>query len=321
MKGVVRMDLSGFMRKVKKHNPQADISLIRKAFVFSQQVHQGQFRKSGDPYFVHCLEVALILAEQGLDSTTVAAGLLHDAVEDTGLKLADIRREFGEEISGLVDGVTKISGLAFRSQEERQAENYRKMILSMAKDIRVILIKFADRLHNMRTLQYLSPDSIRRIAQETRSVYAPLAHRLGMDRIKRETEDLSLKFLEPQAYRKLADQIALSTEAREKYVEMVKKPLARAIRNAAIKARITGRAKHLASTYRKMKEHQKPLEEIYDLIAMRVVAQTDRDCYHILGIIHNLWRPIPDRFKDFIAVPKSNMYQALHNTVMGPLAV
>ena len=312
------MDLSGFMRKVKKHNPQADISLIRKAFVFSQQAHQGQFRKSGDPYFVHCLEVALILAEQGLDSTTVAAGLLHDAVEDTGLKLADIRREFGEEISGLVDGVTKISGLAFRSQEERQAENYRKMILSMAKDIRVILIKFADRLHNMRTLQYLSPDSIRRIAQETRSVYAPLAHRLGMDRIKRETEDLSLKFLEPQAYRKLADQIALSTEAREKYVEMMKKPLARAIRNAGIKARITGRAKHLASTYRKMKEHQKVLEEIYDLIAMRVVTQTDRDCYHILGIIHNLWRPIPDRFKDFIAVPKSNMYQALHTTVMGP---
>lgn len=312
------MNLAGFLQKVKKHNPQAEISLVRKAFSFSQQAHQGQFRKSGDPYFQHCLQVAFILVEQGLDSATVAAGLLHDTVEDADLKVKDIQSEFGGEIAGLVDGVTKISGLAFRSKQERQAENYRKMILSMAQDVRVILIKFADRLHNMRTLQFLPPDSILRIAQETRDVYAPLAHRLGMDQIKREMEDLSLKFLDPKAYQELADQIALSTEAREKYIEKVRRPLAKALREAGIKAQITGRAKHLFSTYRKMRERHKPLEEIYDLIAVRVVAQTDRDCYHILGLIHNLWRPIPDRFKDFIAVPKSNMYQALHTTVMGP---
>ncbi len=318
MKGDVNMDLSEFLRKVQKSNPQADVSAIRKAFAFSQQAHQGQFRKSGDPYFRHCLDVALILVEQGLDSTTVAAGLLHDSVEDAALKVEDIRSEFGPEIASLVDGVTKIGGLAFRSKEERQAENYRKMILSMAKDIRVILIKFADRLHNMRTLQHLPLDRQKRIAQETQDVYAPLAHRLGMDQMKREMEDLSLKFLDPKAYGELANQIALSTEAREEYIERIKKPLARALRNAGIKAQITGRAKHLASIYRKMKERHKPLEEIYDLTAVRVVTLTDRDCYHILGIIHNLWRPIPDRFKDFIANPKSNMYQALHTNVMGP---
>jgi guanosine-3',5'-bis(diphosphate) 3'-pyrophosphohydrolase len=312
------MDLSNFLQVVKKHNPQADIPLLKRVFSFSQRAHQGQFRKSGEPYFQHCLQVALILVEQGLDSTMVAAGLLHDVVEDAGMKVEGIQEKFGQEIAGLVDGVTKIGGLAFRSKEERQAENYRKMILSMAKDIRVVLIKFADRLHNMRTLQHLASDSIQRIAQETRDVYAPLAHRMGMDQIKREMEDLSLKFLDPSAYQELADQLALSTEAGEEYIERVKKPLARALREAGIKAQITGRAKHLASIYRKMRERHKHLEEIYDLMAVRVVTLTDRDCYHTLGIIHNLWRPIPDRFKDFIAVPKSNMYQALHTTVMGP---
>jgi guanosine-3',5'-bis(diphosphate) 3'-pyrophosphohydrolase len=312
------MNLSRFLGKVKQHNPQAAISLIKKAFSFSQRAHQGQLRKSGEPYFHHCIQVALILVEHGLDSTTVAAALLHDIVEDAGLRVEVIEREFSQEIASLVDGVTKIGGLAFRSKEERQAENYRKMILSMAKDIRVILIKFADRLHNMRTLQYLPQDRIVRIAQETRDVYAPLAHRLGMDQIKREMEDLSLKFLNPHAYEELADKLAHSTETRAKYIEKVKKPLAVALREAGIKAQITGRAKPLASIYRKIKERHKPLEEIYDLTAVRVVTLTDRDCYHALGIIHNLWRPFPDRFKDFIAVPKSNMYQALHTTVMGP---
>ena len=319
MKGLLEMNMAGFIRKVKKYNPQADVLLIKRAFSYSQRAHEGQFRKSGDPYFQHCLEVALILVEQGLDSTTVAAGLLHDVVEDAGSRLEDIRGEFGQEIASLVDGVTKIGGLAFRSKEERQAENYRKMILSMAKDIRVVLIKFADRLHNMRTLEHLPPDRIQRIAQETRDVYAPLAHRMGMDQIKREMEDLSLKFLDPEIYQELVEQITLSTEARGKYIERVKRPLTKTLREAGIKAKITGRVKHLASIDRKMKERHKPLSEIFDLVAMRVVTpQADRDCYHILGLIHNLWKPIPERFKDFIAVPKSNMYQALHTAVIGP---
>ena len=257
------MDLSTFLQKVKKNNPQGNISLIEKSFLFSQEAHRGQSRKSGDPYFEHCLQVGLILAEQGMDSTTIAAGLLHDVVEDVDLKVERIRKEFGEEIADLVDGVTKISGLAFRSKQERQAQNYRKMILSMAKDIRVIMIKFADRLHNMRTLEFLPPDKIQRIAQETRDVYAPLAHRLGMDQIRREMEDLSLKFLDPRIYQELSDQIALSTEAREQYLDRIKKPLAKALREAGIKAEITGRAKHLASIHRKIMERHKPLEEIY----------------------------------------------------------
>jgi GTP pyrophosphokinase len=312
------MEMDAFLEAIKKFNPKADIPLISKAFEYSEKAHRGQLRKSGHPYFDHCVQVALILAEQGLDSTTMAAGLLHDTVEDAGSLIEELEKEFGHEIAGLVDGVSKIGGLAFRSKEERQAENYRKMILSMAKDIRVVLIKFADRLHNMRTLEHLPADRIQRIAQETRDVYAPLAHRLGMDQIKREMEDLSLKFLVPRVYQELSEKIALSTEDREKYIETVKGPMTKALRDAGVEVTITGRAKHLASIYRKMRQRHKPLEEIYDLTAMRVVTQTVPDCYHVLGVIHHLWRPLPGRFKDFVATPKSNMYQALHTTVMGP---
>jgi guanosine-3',5'-bis(diphosphate) 3'-pyrophosphohydrolase len=312
------MQRATFLNEIKKLNPKADVHLIGKAFDYSREAHQGQFRKSGHPFFEHCIQVAVILAEQGLDSITVAAGLLHDTVEDAGVRIEELKDRFGREIADLVNGVSKIGGLAFRSKEESQAEYYRKMIVSMAKDIRVILIKFADRLHNMRTLEHLPADRIERIAQETRDVYAPLAHRLGMDQMKREMEDLSLKFLQPKIYREFSEKIALSTEARERYIDLVKVPLTEALEEVGIQATITGRAKHLASIYRKIRQRHKPLEEIYDLTAMRVVTQSVQDCYHVLGIIHHLWRPIPGRFKDFIAMPKSNMYQALHTTVMGP---
>jgi len=307
-----------FLDEIKGMNARADMALIGEAFDFSRRAHRGQRRKSGHPFFEHCIQVALILAEQGLDSITVAAALLHDTVEDAGVSLEELREKFGEEIAGLVDGVSKIGGLAFRSKEESQAEYYRKMIVSMARDIRVILIKFADRLHNMRTLEYLPPDRIRRIAQETEDVYAPLAHRLGMDQMKREMEDLSLKFLQPEIYKEFSEKIALSTNAREHSIDLVTAPLARALEDAGVQAALTGRVKHLSSIYRKILHRRKPLEEIYDLTAMRVVTGTVQDCYHVLGIIHQLWRPIPGRFKDFIAMPKSNMYQALHTTVMGP---
>ncbi len=312
------MQRTAFLDEVVKLTPKADVQLIGRAFDFSRQAHQGQLRKSGRPFFEHCVQVALILAQQGLDSITVSAALLHDTVEDAGVQIEDLKDRFGGEISDLVDGVSKIGGLAFRSKEESQAEYYRKMILSMAKDIRVILIKFADRLHNMRTLEYLPADRIRRIAHETQDVYAPLAHRLGIDQMKREMEDLSLKFLQPEIYKEFSEKIALSTEARERYIDMIKVPLMKALEEVGIQAAITGRAKHLASIYRKILQRHKPLEEIYDLTAMRVVTTTVQDCYHVLGIIHHLWRPIPGRFKDFIAMPKSNMYQALHTTVMGP---
>ena len=312
------MQRTAFLNEVKKLNSRADAALIGKAFDFSRQAHRGQRRKSGRPFFEHCVQVALILADQGLDSITVAAALLHDTVEDAGVHVEELRDRFGGEIADLVDGISKIGGLAFRSKEESQAEYYRKMIVSMARDIRVILIKFADRLHNMRTLEYLPADRIKRIAQETQDVYAPLAHRLGMDQMKREMEDLSLKFLQPEIYKEFSEKIALSTEARERYIDLVTEPLTKALEEAGIEATLTGRVKHLASIYRKILRRKKPLEEIYDLTAMRVVTGTVQDCYHILGIIHQLWRPIPGRFKDFIAMPKSNMYQALHTTVMGP---
>ena len=312
------MQRTAFLNEIVKLTPKADVQLIGGAFDFSRQAHRGQLRKSGHPFFEHCVQVAIILAQQGLDSITVSAALLHDTVEDAGVQIEDLRDRFGGEIADLVDGVSKIGGLAFRSKEESQAEYYRKMILSMAKDIRVILIKFADRLHNMRTLEYLPADRIQRIAQETQDVYAPLAHRLGIDQMKREMEDLSLKFLQPDIYKEFSEKIALSTEARERYIDMIKAPLMKAVEEVGIQAAITGRAKHLASIYRKILQRHKPLEEIYDLTAMRVVTKTVQDCYHVLGIIHHLWRPIPGRFKDFIAMPKSNMYQALHTTVMGP---
>ena len=312
------MNLAEFIIKVESFNANVNIPLIRKAYEFSDKIHRGQFRQSGVPYVEHCLEVAFILAEQHLDSTTIAAGLIHDVVEDTEATLAQLREEFGDEIADLVDGVTKISELEFKSQEEEQAEYFRKLLLSMAKDIRVIVIKLADRLHNMRTLDFLSPEKQKRIAQETKDIYAPLAHRFGMARIKWELEDLSLKYLEPEVYNELLKKVEEKREDREAYIKEIAQPLQKELEKAGITVEITGRPKHFDSINHKMKRRNKPFEEIYDLFAVRVIVNTEAECYHVLGIVHTLWKPVADRFHDYIALPKSNMYQSLHTTVIGP---
>lgn len=312
------MNLAEFIIGVEAFNANIDIPLIRRAYEFSAEAHSGQYRMSRKPYLEHCLEVAFILAEQHLDSATIAAGLLHDAVEDTDVTIERIRSVFGDEIADLVDGVTKIGELKFKSLEEEQAEYFRKMLLSMAKDIRVIIIKLADRLHNMRTLDSLDRKKQLRIARETREVYAPLAHRFGMARIKWELEDLSLKFIDPEAYDELVRKISARREDREAYIREITEPLERELREAGIKAEIAGRAKHFDSIYRKMKKREKPFEEIYDLFAIRIIVDTEGECYHTLGIVHTLWMPVADRFRDYIALPKSNMYRSLHTTVIGP---
>jgi len=312
------VNLAEFIIGVESFNANIDIPLIRKGYEFSAKAHSGQYRVSRKPYLEHCLEVAFILAEQHLDSATIAAGLLHDVVEDTDVTIEKVGEEFGDEIAELVDGVTKIGELKFKSLEEEQVEYFRKMLLSMAKDIRVIIIKLADRLHNMRTLDSLDKGKRRKIAQETREVYAPLAHRFGMARIKWELEDLSLKYLDPEAYDELVRKISARREDREAYIREITEPLKRELEKAGIKTEITGRAKHFDSIYRKMKKRQKPFEEIYDLFAIRIIVDSEGECYHALGIVHTLWMPVADRFRDYIALPKSNMYQSLHTTVIGP---
>jgi guanosine-3',5'-bis(diphosphate) 3'-pyrophosphohydrolase len=312
------MNLAEFVIRIESFNANVNVPLLRKAYEFSNKAHQGQFRESGDPYIQHCLEVAFILAEQHLDTSTIAAGMIHDVLEETDITLDTIKQEFGEEIAMLVDGVTKIGELHFESAEEEQAEYYRKMLLSMAKDIRVIIIKLADRLHNMRTLGALPRERQLRIAQETKEVYAPLAHRFGMAMVKTELEDLSFRFLEPEAYADLQKKINEKREEREEYIEEVVKPLKAELENNGIKAEIAGRAKHLASIYYKLKDRDKPLEEIFDLFAIRVIVDTVGECYQALGIIHSLWTPMAERFRDYIATPKRNMYQSLHTTVIGP---
>ena len=312
------MNLAEFIIGVESFNANIDIPLIRKGYEFSAKAHSGQYRESRKPYLEHCLEVAFILAEQHLDSATIAAGLLHDVVEDTDVTIERVREEFDDEIAELVDGVTKIGELKFKSLEEEQVEYFRKMLLSMAKDIRVIIIKLADRLHNMRTLDSLDKNKQRKIAQETREVYAPLAHRFGMARIKWELEDLSLKYLDSEAYDELVRKISARREDREAYIREITEPLKRELDEAGIEAEITGRAKHFDSIYRKMKKRQKPFEEIYDLFAIRIIVDSEGECYHTLGMVHTLWMPVADRFRDYIALPKSNMYQSLHTTVIGP---
>jgi len=312
------VNLAEFIIGVESFNANIDIPLIRKGYEFSAQAHSGQYRESRKPYLEHCLEVAFILAEQHLDSATIAAGLLHDVVEDTDVTIEKVAEEFGDEIADLVDGVTKIGELKFKSLEEEQVEYFRKMLLSMAKDIRVIIIKLADRLHNMRTLDSLHKNKQREIASETREVYAPLAHRFGMARIKWELEDLSLKYLDPEAYEELVRKISARREDREAYIREITEPLKRELEKAGIAAEITGRAKHFDSIYRKMKKRQKPFEEIYDLFAIRIMVDSEGECYHALGVAHTLWMPVADRFRDYIALPKSNMYQSLHTTVIGP---
>lgn len=306
-----------FVRKVQEVNPKVQIDLIDKAFRFSFNAHKNQVRKSGEPFLAHPVAVALILAEQRLDSVTIAAGLLHDVIEDTAVTLEIVEENFGQEIGLLVDGVTKIRTFQMKSRQERQAETYRKMLLSMAKDLRVIIIKFADRLHNLRTLKYLSPDRIRAIAAETLDIYAPLAHRLGMARIKWELEDLAFKHLYWDEYKEIVAKVVASRSEREAIIDGFVIPLRGRLEEEKLEATIVGRPKHFYSIYRKMVQRNKPFEDIYDLLAIRVIVSSVRDCYHVLGIVHSIWTPIQDRFKDYISTPKQNGYQSLHTTVFG----
>ncbi len=306
--------------------PSADISydrldheLLVRAYKFSDVAHAGQVRHSGEPYVSHCIEVARILADLQLDTTTVVSGLLHDIVEDTDITIEDVARECGSEIAQIVDGLTKIANLPLSSREERQVENYRKLLLSIAKDARVILIKLADRLHNMRTLDYLAPEKRRRIAQETRDLYAPLAHRFGMAKVRWELEDLAFKYLEPDAYKTLAKLVAAKRGEREQLIAQMREPLEKRLTDAGIAdVDVTGRPKHLWSIYKKMQQRDRPYEDIYDLLAIRVIVPNVLECYHALGVIHDGWTPVQERIKDYIAQPKSNGYQSLHTTVFGP---
>jgi guanosine-3',5'-bis(diphosphate) 3'-pyrophosphohydrolase len=297
-----------------------DRELLARAYRFSEEAHRGQTRLSGEPFVTHCVEVAKILAELQLDSVTVACGLIHDVVEDTRITVADVEREFGKEIAAIVDGLTKIAKLPTGgTKEERQVESYRKLLLSIAKDARVIIVKLADRLHNMRTLDPLPDEKRRRIAIETRDLYAPLAHRFGMAKMRWELEDLSFKHLESDEYKSLAKKVAQKRGEREQLIAQFRDPLDKALRDAGIKEfEVTGRPKHLWSIFKKMLQRQKPYEEIYDLLAIRVLVNTVPDCYHALGIVHDRWTPVQERIKDYIAQPKSNGYQSLHTTVFGP---
>ena len=311
-------DAESLLADVQHLRPGADLDLIKRAYAFSARAHEGQLRMSGDPYVSHCVETARVLAGLRLDSVTIACGLLHDIVEDTKTGLDEVKREFGDEIGAIVDGVTHLSEMSFDSPEQEQMEKYRKMLISMARDVRVILIKLADRLHNMRTLQFLPAEDQLRIARETQDVFAPLAHRLGIARFKWELEDLSLKYLDPQAYDLLTNQIAHSRKDREAYIEELKGPLLENLRAAGIDAEITGRPKHFYSVYMKMKNQGRPIEDIFDLLAVRVLTDDIPECYKALGVIHSSYTPVLDRIKDFIATPKQNMYRSLHTTVIGP---
>ena len=308
---------------VQKYHPSDDISLIEKAYKIATEAHKDQVRKSGEPYIIHPLCVAIILADLELDKETIAAGLLHDVVEDTIMTTEEIEKEFGPDVALLVDGVTKLeniplsSGTETDARLEMQAENLRKMLLAMAKDIRVILIKLADRLHNMRTLKYKSPESQKRIARETLDIYSPIAERLGISKIKIELDDLSLKYLEPEVYYDLAEKIATRKSVREKYIQSIVDEVSEHIRNAGIEAHVDGRVKHFFSIYKKMKNQNKTIDQIYDLFAVRIIVETVKDCYAALGVIHEMYKPIPGRFKDYIAMPKANMYQSLHTTLIG----
>jgi guanosine-3',5'-bis(diphosphate) 3'-pyrophosphohydrolase len=310
--------LNDIIDQVLSYHPRADTALIQKAYVFSARAHQGQVRRSGEPYLSHPLEVAGILSKMKLDVVSIVAGLLHDTVEDTRAASEDIFRMFGEEVGNIVEGVTKISRLEFQRREAEQAETIRKMILAMANDIRVILVKIADRLHNMRTLGYLEEERQRRIAQETLEIYAPLAGRLGLGSKKSELEDLAFFYLEPEKYREIRTGIAQQRQERSKYTEEVQKLVEEILRKNKIQGRIKGRLKHVYSVYRKMVEQNLTLNQVYDLIAFRIILGSIRHCYETLGLIHQIWTPIPGRIKDYIAMPKSNMYQSLHTTVLGP---
>ena len=304
---------------VKKYHPSTDISIIEKAYKTAREAHKDQARKSGEPYITHPLCVAIILADLELDKETIVAGLLHDAVEDTIMTVEEVAAGFGSEVALLVDGVTKLGQLSYKADKvEVQAENLRKMFLAMAKDIRVILIKLADRLHNMRTLQYMKPEKQKEKARETMDIYAPIAQRLGISKVKVELDDLALKYLQPDVYYDLVEKIALRKSTREEYVQSIVDEVQTHIIKAGIRADVSGRVKHFFSIYKKMVNQDKTLDQIYDLFAVRIIVDTVKDCYAALGVIHEMYKPIPGRFKDYIAMPKPNMYQSLHTTLIGP---
>jgi guanosine-3',5'-bis(diphosphate) 3'-pyrophosphohydrolase len=311
-------ELESLLNEVKKSQPGAEPGLIERAYRFSEARHRGQQRASGEPYLSHPIEVAKLLLSFKMDAVTVTAGLLHDVLEDTPTTKQDLERDFGREIAELVDGVTKLGKLAFSSREERQAENFRKMLVAMARDLRVLLIKLADRLHNMRTLDYLPVERARKIAQETIDIYAPLAHRLGMAKVKAELEDLALRALQPDAYQELQKRVAKRRLEREVDINHVIAIIEKKLTEVGIESQIRGRPKHFYSIWKKMHDQGREFDGIYDLTAVRVITASVRDCYAALGVIHSLWKPVPGRFKDFIAMPKVNMYQSLHTTVIGP---
>ncbi|MDB8789621.1 bifunctional (p)ppGpp synthetase/guanosine-3',5'-bis(diphosphate) 3'-pyrophosphohydrolase [Romboutsia sp. 1001216sp1] len=311
-------ELQELIEKIKGYAPNADIDLVKKAYYLGKKAHEGQFRKSGEPYFIHPLAVANILADMELDIETIAAGILHDVVEDTDYTYEDIEKEFSQEIANLVDGVTKLGQIKYQSKEETQAENLRKMFMAMAKDIRVILIKLADRLHNMRTLKFMPPEKAKSKAKETLEIYGGIANRLGISKIKWELEDLALRYIDPDGYYELVEKVAKKRSQREEYIKKVLSILDEKLKSVNIPYNVYGRPKHFYSIYSKMKNKDKGFEEIYDLTAVRIIVDNVKDCYAVLGMVHTLWKPIPGRFKDYIAMPKPNMYQSLHTTVIGP---
>jgi GTP pyrophosphokinase len=311
--------LNDITSQLQSYHPKADIGLVEKAYVYSAKVHQGQVRLSGEPYLSHPLEVAHILTRMKMDVISVVAGLLHDTIEDTGAELSELERLFGAETANIVDGVTKISKILFSTREEQQAENMRKMILAMATDIRVIIVKLADRLHNMQTLGYQPQDKQEKIARETLDIYAPLAGRMGIYWLKSSLEDLCLYYLEPEIYEKIRTELTERRDVREKFIQEVIQIVDQKLKEANIQAAIKGRQKHLYGIYTKMKEQNLSPNQVYDILAFRVIVNSLRECYEVLGIIHATWKPVPGRFKDYVSLPKANMYQSLHTTVIGPL--
>lgn len=304
------------MRKLRESRPSDDVDLVRRAYDFCLQQHSGQTRASGAPYLIHPLEVALILTDLKLDVTAIAAGLLHDVVEDTAVTVEQIEKLFGEQVAHIVEGVTKISKIDFASREERQAENVRKMVLAMVDDIRVVMIKLADRLHNMRTLEYLPAERQEKIARETQEIYGPIAHRLGMGKIRGELEDLAFKYCDPIGYKQLADAVEAKRKAGEHFLGKIEAVIRTKLKEAGIEAEVHSRIKRLWSIHQKLERQRIGVDQVYDMFAMRIITKSVHDCYAVLGIIHNLWRPVPGRIKDFIAMPRPNLYQSLHTTVI-----
>ena len=304
------------MKRMQENRPQDDLTIVKKAYDYSLKHHEGQTRASGEPYLVHPLEVALVLAEMKMDPAAIAAGLLHDSVEDTSVTIVDIRKEFGDQVAHIVEGVTKISKIDFATREEQQAENLRKMMLAMVDDIRVVLIKLADRLHNMRTLEHLQPDRQQKIAEETLEIYAPIAHRLGMGKIRGELEDLGFRFLDPGGYEQVEKSVNARRKQGEAFLEKMQQIITDKLKEAGIQARVESRIKRLFSIHKKLQKQRISVDQVYDLCAMRVITRSLQDCYAVLGIIHNLWRPVPGRIKDFIAMPRPNFYQSLHTSVI-----